>query len=103
VQRLGPDLKMHAYFLPYPTDYDALTSSQVRMIQAGYEYRLAQKIEQEDENGLKYDLAERLRLQVGFYPFTGLKDLIDAVSRIYDLDPRAPSWVDEGPIEPDEV
>jgi len=103
VQRLGPDLKAHAYFLPYETDYENLTSAQVRMIQSGYEYRVAQKIEAEDENGITYDLAERLRLQVGFYPYTGKKDLIDAVSRIYDLDPRAPSWVDSGPIEPDEV
>jgi hypothetical protein len=103
VQRLGPDLKAHAYFLPHPTDEDALTAKQVRMIAAGYEYRLSRKIEREDENGVTYDLAERLRVQVGFYPFTGLKDLIDAVSRIYDLDPRAPSWVDEGPLEPEEV
>jgi len=103
VQRLGPDLKMHAYHVPYPTDYDDLTSKQVRMIASGYENRLSRKIEQEDENGLTYDLTERFRLQVGFYPFTGLKDLIDAVARIYDLDPRPPAWVDEGPIEPDEV
>jgi hypothetical protein len=104
VQRLGPDLKAHAYHLPYPTDEDALTPQQVRMIASGYEYRLARKIEREDENGQLYDLAERLRLQVGFYPFTGKKDLIDAVSRIYDLDPRPPSWGgDDGPTEPDEV
>ena len=74
------------------------------MIASGYEYRLARKIEPEDENGQKYDLSERLRLQVGFYPFTGKKDLIDAVSRIYDLDPRPPSrGGDDGPTEPDEV
>ena len=100
---MGPDLKSHAYFLPYATDYDDLTSQQVRMIQSGYEYRLSQKIEQVDEDGIKYDLAERLRVQIGFYPFTGKKDLIDAASRIYDLDPRAPAWVDDGPIEPEEV
>jgi hypothetical protein len=104
VQRLGPDLKAHAYFLPYPTDEDKLTPAQVRMIASGYEYRLARKIEAQDENGITYDLSERLRLQVGFYPFTGKKDLIDAVSRIYDLDPRPPSWGgDDGPTEPDEV
>lgn len=104
VQRLGPDLKAHAYHVPYPTDEDDLTPAQVRMIASGYEYRLAHKIEAQDENGLTYDLTERLRLQVGFYPFTGKKDLIDAVSRIYDLDPRPPSWGgDDGPTEPDEV
>jgi len=102
VQRLGPDLKSHAYFLPHATDEDELTPMQVRMIASGYEYRLSRKIECQDEHGQKYDLAERLRLQVGFYPFTGKKDLIDAVARIYDMDPRPPSWVDSGPIEPDE-
>jgi hypothetical protein len=103
VQRLGPDLKMHAYFLPHPTDEDELTDEQVRAINAGYSYRISRKILQRNEHGLEYDLAERLRMQVGFYPFTGLKDLIDAVARIYDLDPRPPSAIDSGPIEPDEV
>lgn len=103
VQRLGPDLKAHGYFLPHPTDYEDLTPAQVRMIATGYEYRLSQKIERQDEHGQKYDLAERLATQIGFYPFTGLKDLIDAVCRIYDMDPRPPQWVEEGPIEPDEV
>jgi hypothetical protein len=104
VQRLGPDLKAHAYFLPHPTDEADLTAVQVRMIASGYEYRLSRKIEAQDENGQTYDLSERLKLQVGFYPFTGKKDLIDAVSRIYDLDPRPPSWGgDDGPTEPDEV
>jgi hypothetical protein len=103
VQRLGPDLKMHAFYVPHPTDYDELTPQQVRMIAAGYEYRLAQKIEPLDEHGQRYDLTERLRLQIGFYPFSGRKDLIDATARIYDMDPRPPVWVDSGPIEPDEV
>lgn len=103
VQRLGPDFKSHAYFVPHPTDEEELTPQQVRMIAAGYEYRLSRAILQRDENGLEYDLTERFRMQVGFYPFTGLKDLIDAVARIYDMDPRPPQWVDTGPIEPDEV
>lgn len=103
VQRLGPDIKSHAYFIPHPTDEDELTPQQVRMIAAGYEYRLSQCILQRDEHGQEYDLTERFRLQVGFYPFTGRKDLIDAVARIYDMDPRTPQWREEGPLEPDEV
>lgn len=103
VQRLGPDFKSHAYFVPYPTDDEHLTPQQVRMIASGYEYRLSQPIIQLDEHQQKYDLTERFRMQVGFYPFTGLKDLIDAVARIYDMEPRIPAWVDHGPIEPDEV
>jgi hypothetical protein len=103
VQRLGPDIKSHAYFVPHPTDEDDLTPMQVRMIASGYEYRLSQRILQRDENGVEYYLTERYRMQVGFYPFTGHKDLIDAVARIYDMDPRTPSWREEGPTEPDEV
>lgn len=103
VQRLGPDLKSHAYFVPHATDEDRLTPMQVRMIAAGYEHRLAMQIIQKDHDGIDYDLTERLVMQIGFYPYTGLKDLIDAASRIYDMDPRPPQWVDSGPIEPDEV
>lgn len=103
VQRLLPDIRSHAFFLPYPTDEDSLTPMQVRMIQAGYEYRLAQKILKRDENGVLYDLSERFKLQVSFYPFTGLKDLIDAVSRIYDLEPRAPEYVDSTILEPEHL
>jgi hypothetical protein len=40
-------------------------------------------------------------MQVGYYPFTGLKDLIDAVSRIYDLDPRPPEYIDSTILEPE--
>jgi hypothetical protein len=103
VQRLLPDIRSHAFFLPYPTDEDNLTPMQVRMIQAGYEYRLASKILKRDENALLYDLSDRFKLQVSFYPFTGLKDLIDAISRIYDLEPRAPEYVDSTILEPEHL
>lgn len=103
VQRLGPDFKSHSYFIPYPTDEDKLTPMQVRMIAAGYEHRLSLPILQVDENGQEYDLVKRFVMQVGFYPFTGLKDLIDAVARIYDMDPRPPPGLNSGPTEPDEV
>jgi hypothetical protein len=103
VQRLLPDIRSHAFFLPHPTDEDNLTPMQVRMIQAGYEYRLAQKILKRDENGVLYDLSDRFKLQVSFYPFTGLKDLIDAISRIYDLEPRAPEYVDSTILEPEHL
>ena len=37
------------------------------------------------------------------YPFIDRKDLIDAVSRIYDMDPRGPEWIDSQVLEPDVV
>ena len=101
VQRLGPDFRSHRFYLPYATDSDRLTKTQGRMQAEGYGYRVAQPIKRKDEADQVYDLAERLRMQVHYFPFGGLKDLVDAVSRIYDLDPRGPVHVDQDALEPE--
>jgi len=101
VQRLTPDLRGHVFHVPYATDWDHLTKQQVRMVEGGYEYRIADKIEQKDEEGKSYDLTERFKLQVHYYPFGSNVDLIDAVSRIYDMEPKAPEYVDQSILEPE--
>jgi hypothetical protein len=103
VQRLLPDIRGHAFHLPYePGDKEPdLTDRQERMIESGYDYRIARPIIQRNENGELYNLSDRFRMQVSYYPFTGLKDLIDAVSRIYDLDPRPPEFIDSAILEPE--
>ncbi len=103
VQRLTPDLRAHRFYLPYPTDEDNLTKLQLRMIESGYEYRIAQRIRRKDEDGQIYDVTERLRLQFSYFPFGERKDLIDAASRIYDLDVRPPVYVDQTTLEPEVV
>lgn len=95
VQRLTPDLRNHRIYVPYDTDPENMTRSQRRMKDSGYEYRISRPIKKLDENRQMYDLTERLRLQVGFFPFCDRKDVIDALSRIYDLDPTRP----EGPVD----
>ena len=104
VQRLLPDFRNHSFYLPRtPKEGEPdLTDQQRRMIAAGYDYRIARPIIRRDENGLLYNLADRFIMQVSYYPFTGLKDLIDAVSRIYDLDPRPPEFIDSTILEPEE-
>jgi hypothetical protein len=101
VQRLVPDVRGHRFYLPYPTDDDRLTKLQRVMIQSGYEYRIAQPIKRKDENDQLYDVTERIRLQFSFFPFGGLKDLVDAASRIYDMEPITPEHVDQTSLEPD--
>jgi LAGLIDADG-like domain len=101
IQRLVPDVRGHRFYLPYPTDDRRLTSVQQRMVAQGYEYRLSQQIRRPDENGHIYDLAERFRLQISYFPFGGLKDVIDATSRIYDIDPVTPQYVDQSSLEPE--
>lgn len=102
VQRLVPDIRGHRFYLPYATDADNLTKLQREMISSGYQYRLSSPIIRKDENGNLYDLADRFRLQVSFFPFGGLVDVIDAASRIYDIEPKAPVYVDESMLEPAE-
>jgi len=101
VQRLVPDVRGHRLYLPYPTDDKALTRTQRNMIASGYEYRLSRPITRKDENDQKYDLADRLKLELSFFPFGGLKDLPDALSRIYDLEPVTPEVVDYTALEPE--
>lgn len=103
VQRLVPDIKGHRFYVPYPTDERRLTSMQQKMVAQGYEYRLASPIRRVDENGNVYDVTERFRLQIAYFPFGGLKDLVDAASRVYDLDPVVPHHVDSSSLEPEWV
>ena len=90
VQRLGPDLKEHKIWLPYATNENKLTTSQRAMLESGYNHRISKEIRRMDENSQAYDLSEHLRMQFHYFPFGGLKDVIDALSRVYDMEPRAP-------------
>ncbi len=100
VQRLVPDLRTHKIFLPYPTDPQNLTKAQHQMRKVGYEYRIAQQIRRRDENGNLYDLAEQLKMQFHYFPH-GLKDLIDALSRIYDMGIVQPAIDEPSYAEPE--
>jgi hypothetical protein len=100
VQRLGPDFRSHKFFLPYATDDKNLTSNQRRMLD-GYQYRIAKSIKRKSENDEIYDLSEQFKLQAHYFPFGGKKDLVDAASRIYDMEPRAPSYREVRYAEPE--
>lgn len=103
VQRLGPDLRMHKIFLPYATDENNLTSTQRKFVNTGYAFRVSQQIRRKDESGKIYDLTKELRLQTHFFPFGGKKDVIDASSRIYDMEPKSPNFREPSYLEPDYV
>jgi hypothetical protein len=90
VQRLGPDFRSGKFFLPHPTDENQYTANQRKMLN-GYEYRISKPIKRKDENDAIYDITEQFRMQVHFFPFGGKKDLVDAASRIYDMEPMAPT------------
>jgi hypothetical protein len=65
------------------------------VIKEGAPSRIAKPIVQKDSDGNLYDLTRHFIEQQMLYPFAQLKDLIDAASRIYDMEPRPPMLVDE--------
>lgn len=103
VGRLGPDFRMHKFYVPIKTDENALTNLQRRLKEAGQGHRIARQIKRVDENKKIYDLTEQFKQQVNYFPFGKYKDLIDAVSRVYDLAPKAPSFSDLTYAEPEYV
>ena len=102
VQRLVPDMKSSKLFLPYLTDMNNLTKMQRQMIASGYDYRISKQIKRKDENGQPYDLTEQTKMQLHYFPF-GKKDLADALSRIYDMEVRAPRLSEPRYAEPEFV
>ena len=103
VQRLGPDIRSKKVFLPYPTNPDKLTRNQQQVKSSGHGYRVSSRIRRKDQDGNLYDLAEQLKVQIHYFPFGGLKDLVDAFSRIYDMEPTPPIMIDESSLEPEVV
>lgn len=101
VQRLGPDVRTHKVFLPYPTDEKNLTALQRKAMQTGRAYLIAPVIKRKDENGTIYNLADQTKLQLGFFPFGGKVDIADAMSRVYDLDPKPPRLNEPSYLEPE--
>jgi hypothetical protein len=101
VQRLGPDLRSHKLFLPYPTDPHKMTKKQRQAVADGLTYRLSQAIIRKDEEGKKYDLGQDFKMQLHYFPYGALKDIVDAASRIYDMNTRPPVMNEQGYYEPE--
>lgn len=82
-----------------------LTKSQRAMEATGQGYRIVRAIKRRNEDGDIYDLTRALMEELRFHPFAPHDDLSDAVSRIYDMEAKAPTpWETakaEGPAHPD--
>lgn len=101
VQRLGPDIRSHRFYLPYPTSEMTITADQAKMKAMGAGYRLSKRIRRMDSEKNLYDVAEQFKLQIHYFPFGGLKDLVDAASRIYDIEPTPPVYIEQTSLEPE--
>ena len=71
------------------------------MKRIGQLYRVLRPITRKDEEGRLYDLSTRFITEYLNHPGLGsYKDLLDATSRVYDLEPKPPILVDDKETEP---
>jgi hypothetical protein len=108
VQRLGPDFMQGRFFLAKlctreeggkVVEYE--TSDQTRMRELGQSFRIFKPPRQRDHNNRVYSLNKAFLEEFLVFPFAPHDDLIDATSRIYDMDPVPPVIIDEGALEPE--
>ena len=64
-------------------------------------YRIIRPIKRVDEEKNVYDLTLALMEEMAAFPFGTFDDLVDATSRIYDLQPTPPAVYDEADYEPE--
>ena len=101
IRRLEPDMRNWSFFLPYDGNK---TKIQNKAIMDGNSHLLAKPIKVVDEDGRIYNLVDYLiNTELLFFPNTMQKDLLDASSRIYDMNPVAPVIINEDDLLPEEA
>jgi hypothetical protein len=120
IGRLQPDFQNGKFHLPYLCRHEdelcflrveageikyvkAVNETKLmrQMKQAGQLYRVLRPITRKDE-GRTYDLATRFIEEYLNHPAAGaFKDLLDATSRVYDLEPKPPVVIDSKDLEPE--
>ncbi len=78
---------------------DRPTKAMAQMEATGQTHRVCKPIIRRNRDNKVYDLTRGLIEEMTFFPFGQYKDLVDAVSRIYDMEPIAPSMDEEKMIE----
>ena len=124
VERLEPDFRGGSFFIPGRVWHNAFPNNRAvwhleenddeihftedkghhkqekRAIANGERWRTFEPLRRIDEDTNIYDLTRIFMEEFSFFPFAPRDDLIDATSRIYDLDPIAPA-INERVVVPD--
>lgn len=103
VQRLYPDFATGKIFLP--AILKEPSPAQKKVIAQGEPYRVFAPTKRTDENGKIYNMNKMLLDEYLTFPYSSKKDVIDALSRIYDMDIAAPVVINmsalQMPVTPD--
>ena len=99
VQRLEPAFRSGRFFLPSVTKGE--TTNQTKVKDDGQAFRIFSPVHRKDEEGRVYSLNKNFLEEFLTFPFCAHDDLIDAVSRIYDIDPVPPIIIDQRTLEPE--
>ena len=99
VQRLQPDFASRKFYMAAVVEGE--TANQKRIKEQGQGFRVFSPVKRRDHEGNLYSLNKGFLEEYLTYPFSAKKDLIDATSRIYDLDPCTPVIIDERMLEPE--
>ena len=84
IRRLIPDHKNWRFFYPYDGEE---TKEQTKAIRMGKPYLVSKPIKRKNHENMVYDLVKWfLTNEYSFFPATTLKDFLDAMSRIYDME-----------------
>lgn len=109
VQRLQPDFKSGKFYLAMlcerRNDAGDLvtfeTANQRKVRESGAGFRVFSPVRRRDHENNVYSLNKGFLDEYLTYPFSAKKDMIDAVSRLYDMDPTTPVVIDERELEPE--
>lgn len=99
VQRLEPYFRNGRFFLPAVVKEETKAQRTVR--ESGQGFRIYKPVQRRDEEGRLYSLNKNLLEEYLTFPFCAHDDLIDAVSRIEDIDPQQPIIIDDRALEPE--
>jgi phage terminase large subunit-like protein len=99
VQRLEPDFRNGRFYLPAKVEGE--TKAQARVKAEGQPFRVFSPVQRTDEEGRLYSLNKNFLEEFLTFPFCAHDDLIDAISRIYDIDAVPPIIIDERSLDPE--
>lgn len=99
VQRMEPYFRAGQFILPAVVKEE--TKAQARVRVEGQPFRVYSPVSRRDEEGRIYSLNNNLLEEYLVFPFGVHDDLIDAISRIEDIEAIPPVIVDERSLEPE--